>query len=90
MATRMRNSLKFIRNLDWLDRIEAMLKRHLELNPGDKDMDPLIAAIRSARNGEDFDQEMFRELSKTFDYLFVNRPQPPAGPSGFFKRFFGS
>jgi len=74
-----------------IERIEVMLKRHLELNPGDKEMDPLIAALRSAKsNNRDVPPEMLGEFRKKFDYLYVDGPKPPAEPLGLFKRFFRS
>jgi len=83
--------LKRQQKLRHRDRMEAMLNRHLELHPEEKDeMEPLIEALRSAENGSDIDPEVLRQFRSKFDYLFASRPQPPAQPSGLFKRYFGS
>jgi hypothetical protein len=73
-----------------LDQMEAMLKRHLELHPGDQEMELFAAAMSSAkRNNRTIDRELFDRFMQKLIYLFADCPQPPQ-PSGLFKRYFGS
>jgi hypothetical protein len=73
-----------------LERMEAMLKRHVEFHPGDQEMEPFAVAMSSAkRNNRTIDRELFDRFMQKLNYLFADCPQPPT-PSGLFKRFFGS
>ncbi len=69
--------LRLYRKARHLERMEAMVSRHLALHPEDQSMDPLIEALGSARAGKDLDPELIRKFRKKFDYLYANRPVPP-------------
>ena len=69
------------------DRMEAMLSRHLELFPDDKELEPLAAQLRLAKTGKDIDPKVLRQFRKKFDYLYVDRPVPPISPAEKLKRF---
>ena len=67
-------------------RLEAMISRHLELNPESSDeKEPLLIAAFQNR-----DNEAFKKYLEKFDYLFDNAPRPPAEPSrkGILGRLF--
>jgi hypothetical protein len=67
-------------------RLEAMISRHLELNPeSSSKKEPLLIAAFQNR-----DNEAFKKYLEQFDYLFDNAPRPPAEPTrkGIFERLF--
>jgi uncharacterized protein YdcH (DUF465 family) len=78
-------------NVRMLEKMGAIMKRHIELHPEDRNKnDPLIiAALHGGKDGRGIDFKAFDQLSKRFDYIFENRPRPPAGNlKGFLRRLF--
>lgn len=70
-------------NVRTLEKMAAIVMRHLELHPEDRNMqDPLIlAALHGGKDGSGVDATLLEQLLTRFKSLFEDGPKPPARSS---------